>query len=142
MAPTADPAPRTDHRFRKARTDHRDETAEDYTEAVAELLQRHGEARVKDLAEMMGVSHVTVSRVVSRLMEKGFLITEPYRPIMLTERGKRLAEKAKARHDLALEFLLALGVPQESAEMDAEGIEHHLSDETMEAMRRYVAERR
>jgi DtxR family manganese transport transcriptional regulator len=142
MAPTAEPAPRTDQRYRKARADHRDETAEDYTEAVADLLQRNGEARVKDLADMMGVSHVTVSRVVSRLMEKGYLITEPYRPIMLTERGKRLAEHARARHELTRDFLLALGVPAEVAEMDAEGMEHHLSEETMDAMRAFIAARR
>jgi DtxR family manganese transport transcriptional regulator len=121
------------------RADHRTETAEDYTEAVAELLEKHGEARVKDLSEMMGVSHVTVSRVVSRLVERGLLDTEPYRPIALTEAGAELAARAKHRHTLAVRFLQAIGVPDETALLDAEGIEHHLSDETVAAVERFLA---
>lgn len=63
---------------------------------------------------------------------------EPYRSIFLTEEGKSLAEHARERHDLVLRFLLALGVPQEVADVDAEGIEHHVSAQTLDAMRRFV----
>jgi DtxR family transcriptional regulator, manganese transport regulator len=132
--------PLDDHsgRFRGTRAAHRDETAEDYVEAVAQLVAERGEARVKDLAVMMGVSHVTVTRIVSRLQKEGLLRTEPYRPISLTAEGRRLAERSRRRHETVLAFLLAIGVPRKQAEVDAEGIEHHVSDATVRAMKRVI----
>lgn len=123
-------------RFRRTRADHRDETAEDYVEAVAHLIDASGEARVRDLAQMMGVSHVTVSRIVSRLCDEGYLETAPYQPITLTKRGSDLALASQERHDVVLRFLLAIGVPRAHAEIDAEGIEHHVSEDTIRAMAR------
>ena len=108
-------------------------------EAIAELIAERGEARVRDLAEMMGVSHVTVSRTVARLVASGLAETEPYRPIELTDAGRRLAAECEHRHEVVLEFLLKLGVPRSQAELDAEGIEHHVSAETIDAMRVYLA---
>jgi len=125
-------------RFRSTRAAHRDETAEDYVEAIAQLIDERGEARVKDLAEMMGVSHVTVSRIVARIHNEGLVDTEPRRPIYLTPKGRRLAARAKERHEIVLAFLLALGVPRKQAEIDTEGIEHHVSQATIEAMRRFA----
>lgn len=125
-------------RFRRTRADHRDEISEDYVEAIAELIKDRGEARVRDLAEMMGVSHVTVSRTVTRLVAAGLVTTEPYRPIELTPAGMRLAEECERRHEIVLDFLLKLGVPRKQAELDAEGIEHHVSEKTIEAMRHYI----
>lgn len=126
-------------RFRRTRADHRDEISEDYVEAIAELIKERGEARVRDLAEMMGVSHVTVSRTVTRLAAAGLVTTEPYRPIELTPSGRKLAEECERRHEIVLEFLLKLGVPRKQAELDAEGIEHHVSTKTIEAMRDYMS---
>lgn len=125
-------------RFRGTRAAHRDETAEDYVEAVAQIVADRGEARVRDLAAMMGVSHVTVTRIVSRLQRQGLLRTEPYKPIRLTRRGRRMAQRSRRRHDAVLAFLLAIGVPPKQARIDAEGIEHHVSDATVRAMRRVV----
>jgi DtxR family manganese transport transcriptional regulator len=122
-------------RFRGTRAAHKDETAEDYVEAVAHLIETRGEARVRDLSAMMGVSHVTVTRIVARLSRAGLLATEPYRPVTLTPKGRRLAEQARQRHADVLAFLTALGVPRRQAEIDAEGIEHHVSDATIRAMR-------
>ena len=136
-----DPKPsRISERFRRTRADHRDETAEDYVEAVAHLIEHGGEARVRDLSEMMGVSHVTVSRIVSRLCDEGYLETSPYQPITLTDQGEDLAERANERHRVVLRFLLAIGVPRAQAEIDAEGIEHHVSEQTISAMERIAAE--
>lgn len=129
-------AERTAARFRSTRAAHRDETAEDYVEAIDQLLSDQGEARVRDLAEMMGVSHVTVSRIVSRLQDEGLVETAPYKPIDLTKAGKRLATESRRRHEVVLEFLMAIGVPRKQAEIDAEGIEHHVSQATINAMRR------
>ncbi|RMH26714.1 MAG: transcriptional regulator MntR [Planctomycetota bacterium] len=131
-------APEPADRFRSTRAAHRDETAEDYVEAVAALIESRGEARVRDLATMMGVSHVTASRIISRLAGEGLVKTTPYRPITLTAAGRRLARAARRRHEVVLAFLRSIGVPARQAEIDAEGIEHHVSEATVRAMRRVL----
>ena len=125
-------------RFRGTRAAHEEETAEDYVEAIAQIIDDHGEARVKDLAEMMGVSHVTVSRILGRLQKQGLVRTQPYKPVALTEQGRRLAEHSRRRHEIVLKFLLAIGVPSRQAAIDAEGIEHHVSEATVRAMKRVL----
>jgi len=126
-------------RFRGTRAAHRDETAEDYVEAIAQLIETSGEARVRDLAVMMGVSHVTVTRIIKRLSTKKLVDTEPRRPILLTTAGKRMARKSRERHEIVLAFLESIGVPKRQAEIDAEGIEHHVSDATIRAMSRAMS---
>jgi DtxR family manganese transport transcriptional regulator len=116
---------------RRTRRDHASETAEDYVEAVADLIDELGSCRVVDLARRFAVSHVTVTRIVARLQDAGLLETEPYRPIFLTALGKRLAAKSRRRHEIVYQFLLAIGVEQATAAIDAEGIEHHVSPETL-----------
>ena len=128
------------NRFAKVRADHARETAQDYVEAVADILYRSGECRVKDLAEHIGVSHVTVSRIITRLQREGLVDTEPYRPIRLTPRGEQLAAISRRRHETVLGFLLALGVPDADARRDAEGIEHHVGVKTLERMAEFVRE--
>jgi DtxR family transcriptional regulator, manganese transport regulator len=122
-------------RFRSTRAAHQDETAEDYVEAIMQITGEHGEARVRDLSKLMGVSHVTVTRIVARLASKGLVEARRHRPIELTAEGKRLAARIRRRHDAVLGFLLAIGVPAKQAEIDAEGIEHHVSEATIRAMR-------
>jgi DtxR family manganese transport transcriptional regulator len=103
-------------------------------EAVAEFIESNGECRVGDLAGFFGVSHVTVSRIVNRLTGEGLLSTEPYRPITLTAKGKKLAEKSRTRHQIVHDFLLALGLDEATAAADTEGIEHHVSPQTLEKL--------
>jgi DtxR family transcriptional regulator, manganese transport regulator len=122
--------------FKKVRADHSMETAEDYVEAVSDILHRQGECRVKDLAAHMGVSHVTVTRVIARLQDESLVSTEPYRPIRLTADGEKLAASARHRHEIVLAFLLAMGVPEADARRDAEGLEHHVGETTIAAMKR------
>lgn len=138
MIPPMPKPPRSDPaaRFRGTRAAHRDETAEDYVEAIGELISTAGVARVGELARMMGVSHVTVSRIVARLARSGLVDVAPHRSIALTPAGARMAQRARRRHDAVLNFLLAIGVPRARAEIDAEGIEHHVSDVTIRAMTR------
>ncbi len=126
--------------FQKVRADHARETAQDYVEAVAEIAFRDGECRVKDLSQLLGVSHVTVSRVVSRLQDEGLITTEPYRPIRLTTRGQRLAAESRRRHEIVLAFLKALGVTDDAAYRDAEGIEHHVGEQTLQRMEAFTRE--
>ncbi len=126
------------HRFRRTRNDHAKETAEDYVELIAALIEESGEARAVDLAGRLGVSHVTVTKTVQRLQREGYVTVKPYRSIFLTELGQDVARQARERHELVLAFLLKLGVPEEVAEIDAEGIEHHVSAETLASIRRFL----
>ncbi|MEM0984585.1 MAG: manganese-binding transcriptional regulator MntR [Planctomycetota bacterium] len=138
------PAKKTDPSkpYRAARRAHATEITEDYVEAIAEVIDRDGECRVKDLAAEFGVSHVTVTKTVARLVKEGLAETEPYRPIGLTDAGRELAASCRRRHEVVLRFLMALGVPAETAEIDAEGIEHHISPVTLERMERFSSSRR
>ena len=124
------------NRFERTREDHRRERAEDYLEMIASLIAERGEARAVDLAERMGVTHVSVGKTVRRLQDEGYVTSLPYRSIFLTEEGRALAEVARERHLLVHDFLVSIGVPHETAEVDAEGIEHHVSEATLAAMRR------
>ena len=126
-------APRTGHQ--RTRRDHASEIAEDYVEAIAEVIEHADACRVRDLAERFGVSHVTVVRTIGRLQDEGLVVTEPYQPIGLTAKGRRLAKACRERHDVVFRFLLAIGVPESTAAVDAEGIEHHVSKATLERFR-------
>jgi DtxR family manganese transport transcriptional regulator len=122
--------------FQRSRRDRAGEIAQDYVEAIADLTAAMGEARVTDLARRLGVTHVTVNRTLARLRTAGFVNTKPYRAIFLTEAGRQLARESKQRHETVLAFLRSLGIPKKIAELDAEGIEHHVSPETLNAMER------
>ncbi len=137
---SAAPAQNVSDRHAAVRAANRNETAEDYVEAIDDLSRDRGEARVKDLAAMFGVSHVTVSRTVDRLKRDGLVTTEPYRSIELTPEGRAIAKASRERHGAVLAFLSTLGVPPETAEEDAEGIEHHVSPVTLDAFGRFVEE--
>lgn len=124
--------------FSRTRRDHRSEVAEDYVELIDELINTRGEARAVDIAQRLGVSHVTVSKTVTRLIEQGLVSSLPYRSIFLTGEGKKIALKCREKHELVHQFLLAIGVDADSAAADAEGIEHHVSDATLKAMRAFM----
>lgn len=124
--------------FRRSRRDRASEIAQDYVEAIADLSASLGEARVTDLARRLGVTHVTVNRTLGRLQQAGYVHTKPYRAIFLTDNGKKLAEESKKRHETVAAFLRSLGVPEKISELDAEGIEHHVSPETLAAFERML----
>lgn len=124
--------------FKRTRSDHASETAEDYVEVISDLIEQTGEARLVDIARSIGISHVTANRTLRRLQRDGLVETKPYRAIFLTKVGRTLAESARRRHALVLDFLIALGVPRQQAEIDTEGIEHHASDATLKAMVRFM----
>ena len=121
--------------FSQTRREHAREIAEDYVETIADLVAETGEARVVDLAKRLGVTHVTVNRTISRLRKAGFVTSQPYRAIFLTEKGRKLAATSKKRHETVVAFLRWLGIPERVAEMDAEGIEHHVSPDTVAAFK-------
>lgn len=119
----------------QTRREHANETAEDYVEAIADLVKEAGEARVVDLAKRLGVTHVTVIRTIARLQSAGYVSSQPYRAIFLTSSGRKLAAACKSRHETVVAFLRSLGISERVAEMDAEGIEHHVSPETLAAFK-------
>jgi DtxR family manganese transport transcriptional regulator len=125
---------------RRTRRDHATETAEDYVEAVADILAGQEACRVTDLARRFAVSHVTVNRIVERLQNEGLLATEPYQPIKLTSKGRRLAEKCRKRHEIVFDFLRSIGIDEATAAIDAEGIEHHVSPTTLKRFRKLAQE--
>ncbi len=127
------------NRYARTREDHSRELAEDYCELVDALIRETGEARAVDLAVRLGVTNVTVSKTIQRLIREGLVESRPYRSVFLTPEGQAIAQKAKERHELVLGFLIRLGVGAEVAEVDAEGLEHHVSEDTLEAMRRFLA---
>lgn len=124
--------------FQRVREDHQTEIAEDYVELIAELIEKRGEARVVDLSERLGVTKATVNNTIQRLQRDGLVVSAPYRSIFLTDAGKDLASTARERHDVVRDLLLALGVDAATANEDAEGIEHHVSDVTLKAIRRFL----
>ena len=124
---------------RRTRQQHAQERAQDYLEAIADLITERGEARATDLARLLGVTHVTVIRTVQRLKREGFVTTQPRRSIFLTESGRKVAAKAKSQHKTVVAFLEALGISSATAQADAEGIEHHVSQETLAAFEKFLA---
>lgn len=128
-------------RFTRQREADRIATTEDYVELIADLLHVDGEARAVDLARRMGVSQATVTAMVGRLQRDGLVETKPYRGLFLSATGQTMAAASKARHELVVRFLIAVGLDLETAEEDAEGIEHHVSDKAMAAFERFLAGR-
>ena len=124
--------------LRQTRRMHASEIAEDYVEAIADLSAAQGEARVVDLARRLGVTQVTVNRTLARLARDGYVVARPYQAILLTAAGRKLAAECHQRHAAVVAFLRALGIPEKTAELDAEGIEHHVSPQTLAAFERHL----
>jgi DtxR family transcriptional regulator, manganese transport regulator len=129
-------------RFGKTRSAQSTALLEDYVELIADLLANAGEARPTDIARRFGVSHATAVKTIARLKRSGLATARPYRGVFLSEKGRALAERVRVRHRLVVDLLRALGVPTESAEADAEGIEHHVSETTLKAFAEFLNARR
>jgi DtxR family transcriptional regulator, manganese transport regulator len=125
--------------FNRTRKDHSRELQEDYVELIADLIDERGEARGSDIALRLGVANATVVKMLKKLQDAGLVTQEPYRDIHLTVEGWKLAEDGQRRHDIVERMLLALGVAPKTARIDSEGIEHHVSEETLRAMARFLA---
>ena len=124
--------------FAGVRQAHQMESTEDYVELIDDLIRSQGEARLVEVAERLGISQPSASKTLARLQREGFVTSEPYRSIFLTEAGKQLADESRARHDLVYRFLLAIGVSDETARRDSEGVEHHVSQETLDAFKKII----
>ena len=129
--PTLNPRHNKAEVFARLRDAHAREVTEDYVEMIGDLIAEEGEARSVALAERFGVTAATVNNTIKRLERDGFVTSRPYRSIFLTEKGETLAKKCRDRHQIVYNFLVSIGVDPDTAEFDAEGIEHHVSEETL-----------
>ena len=123
--------------FKKVRDAHKTENTEDYLEIIADLLNTKGEARIVDIANKLDIAQATANKTIQRLQNQGFVKKEPYRSIFLTLKGQEVASVSKKRHIIVLTFLKNLGLDARTAEADAEGIEHHVSDKTLKKMEQF-----
>tara|TARA_Y100000590_G_scaffold317814_1_gene359574 strand:+ start:6294 stop:6722 length:429 start_codon:yes stop_codon:yes gene_type:complete len=114
---------------------HENELAEDYVELIADLINKEGEARIVDIANHLGISKATANQTINRLVKKGLLTSKPYRSIYLTKKGKATASKSSLRHKIVYDFLIALGIDKETAELDSEGMEHHVGNKTLNKLK-------
>ncbi|HQT66490.1 MAG: transcriptional regulator MntR [Rhodospirillales bacterium 20-60-12] len=137
-APELPTEPTQARRFGKTRNAQATALLEDYVELIADLLSINGEARPIDIARRLGVSHPTAVKSINRLKREGLATSKPYRGVFLTDEGQALAARVHARHRVMVALLQAIGVPLETAEADAEGMEHHVSDITLRAFVRFL----
>lgn len=111
---------------------------EDYLEVIYELIQLKGYATTVDISNYLSVSSPSVTKMLQRLNESGHVNYEKYRGITLTEAGTTIAKSMHERHGILAEFLVMMGVDPETANRDAEGIEHHLHPETLKKLEEFI----
>ena len=126
-------------KFERIRKAHQSEVMEDYVEMIADLIDEIGEARAVDLAARFGVTSPTVNATIQRLQREGLVETRPYRSIFLTDEGTKLAQACKERHRIVRDFLIMMGLPEDIADADAEGMEHHISDQTLSVFQKAIS---
>ena len=139
-SPDLRPADARTEAFQGVREARSRELAEDYVELIAELIHAHGEARPVEIATRLGVTAPTVAKTLDRLARDGLITRAKYRSVFLTDAGRALAIECRRRHEIVLQFLLRLGLDAETAERDAEGIEHHVSERTLDLFRAFVSQ--
>lgn len=140
MSGNAVPLSAEAQRHRRAREARRLSVTQDYVRTIAELIAERGEARVTDLSDRLGLASATVSVQIRCLVEDGLASAKRYRSIHLTPAGQHLAATLLERRAIVRNLLVALGVDRETAETDAEGMEHHASESTLAAIRNALTE--
>tara|TARA_B100000029_G_C16831422_1_gene688066 strand:+ start:103 stop:501 length:399 start_codon:yes stop_codon:yes gene_type:complete len=123
--------------FTKVRNAHKTENTEDYLELISDLLNKKGEARIVDIANKLNIAQATANKTIQRLHAQGYIKKEPYRSIFLTVKGQKIASESKKRHNIVYNFLINLGLNQKTASADSEGIEHHVSNKTLDKMEKF-----
>jgi|TARA_B100001059_G_scaffold50276_1_gene43376 DtxR family manganese transport transcriptional regulator len=123
--------------YSNIRNQNKNEILEDYVEAIQEISEIKGDVKNADLAIHFGVSQATINKNIKRLISSKLATSEPYRSIFLTDEGKKLAAISKEKHNIVYQFLIKLGVSKKIAQYDSEGIEHHVSDETLKLMKNF-----
>jgi len=110
------------------------QSAEDYLERIHELIEQKGYARVVDIASSLKVKQASVTSMVQKLAEAGYLQYEKYRGLVMTDKGREVARTIQNRHITLSRFFSLFGLDAETQRQDIEGIEHHLSPATVEVL--------
>ena len=122
----------------KKENELRTDRMEDYLEVIYELIQQKGYATTADISKYLNVSSPSVTKMVKKLDESRYLVYEKYRGLSLTTEGIHIAKNMQEKHTLFVEFLKIIGVDDETAHIDAEGIEHHLHPQTIRKLERFI----
>ena len=133
----SNPKYRGPNQYSKIRSQNKNEILEDYVEAIQEISEIKGDVKNADLAIHFSVSQATVNKNLKRLISYNLAKSEPYRSIFLTEKGQLLADYCKKRHEIVYNFLVKIGVNEDVAKNDAEGLEHHVSTETLSVFQKF-----
>ena len=128
---------KSNSQYSNIRNQNKNEILEDYVEAIQEISEIKGDVKNADLAIHFGVSQATINKNLKRLISSKLATSEPYRSIFLTDKGKQLAAISKEKHNIVYQFLIKLGVSKKVARYDSEGIEHHVSEETLKLMKSF-----
>ena len=128
---------KSNSQYSNIRNQNKNEILEDYVEAIQEISELKGDVKNADLAIHFGVSQATINKNLKRLISSKLATSEPYRSIFLTDEGKKLAAISKEKHNIVYQFLIKLGVSKKVAQYDSEGIEHHVSEETLKLMKSF-----
>lgn len=128
---------KSNSQYSNIRNQNKNEILEDYVEAIQEISEIKGDVKNSDLAIHFGVSQATINKNLKRLISSKLATSEPYRSIFLTDKGKQLAAISKEKHNIVYQFLIKLGVSKKVAQYDSEGIEHHVSEETLKLMKSF-----
>ena len=110
------------------------QSAEDYLERIQELIQEKGYARMVDIASSLKVRQASVTSMVQKLGDLGYVNYVKYRGLVLTDKGREVADRIQRRHETLTRFFSLLGLDSETQQQDIEGIEHHLSAETVDCL--------
>lgn len=111
---------------------------EDYLEVISELVELKGYATTLDISRYLNVSAPSVTKMLQRLDDGGYLEYEKYRGINLTQKGNQVAGTIRQKHGILLEFFEILGIGSDTANRDAEGLEHHLNPKTIKQLRKFI----
>ncbi len=113
------------------------QSVEDYLEAI-HILEENGSVKSIDVANRLGVSKPAVNKAMNELKERGLILKQSYGKIALTEEGRAIASNVFERHTLIRRFLLKIGVSEETSEIDCCKIEHVLSKETIDCLKKHL----
>ncbi|MEK6964663.1 MAG: iron dependent repressor, metal binding and dimerization domain protein [Thermoproteota archaeon] len=111
---------------------------EDYLEVISELVELKGYATTLDISRYLNVSAPSVTKMLQRLDDGGYLEYEKYRGINLTQKGNQIAGTIRQKHGILLEFFEILGIGSDTANRDAEGLEHHINPKTIKQLRKFI----
>ena len=116
----------------------RKKTIEDYAEIIYILEEEKGIVHTNDIASALDINPASVTEIFQKLSDEGYIDYEKYSGVTLTEKGRKIAVKTKKKHDTLKSFLMLLGVDEKIADEDACKIEHHVNQETMRKLRKFV----